>query len=298
MDEFMVSGETMVRDLQFGLARGARARRRDGRRLPPRHVRPRRADAAAAARSPGIEHAVVWRGVPAAVEQTAFWWEAPDGSRVRAEYLYGSYSNGRDIPDDAKRLVLRARRLRARARRRAPRRHAADERHRPPDAAAVARPRRRRGERDAGRLRVRRHVAARVPAPTSRPTGLRDGRRRAALRRARQPAHGRRRRTASTCTRRARRPSGRSRRRAEPLTRAVPPRRRSTRTRSLDVAWRNLVLQQRARLVVRVQRRRGRRPGASCATRSPPDRRRARRATRSHALARAGRRAAPARPWS
>ena len=42
------------------------------------------------------------------VEQTAFWWEAPDGSRVRAEYLYGSYSNGRDLPDDAKRLVLRA----------------------------------------------------------------------------------------------------------------------------------------------------------------------------------------------
>ena len=66
----------------------------------------------------GLEHAVVWRGVPAAVEQTAFWWEAPDGSRVRAEYLYGSYSNGRDLPDDAKRLVLRARRLRAGARRR------------------------------------------------------------------------------------------------------------------------------------------------------------------------------------
>ena len=49
----------------------------------------------------GLEHAVAWRGVPAAVEQTAFWWEAPDGSRVRAEYLYGSYSNGRDIPADA-----------------------------------------------------------------------------------------------------------------------------------------------------------------------------------------------------
>ena len=28
---------------------------------------------------------------------------------MRAEYLYGSYSNGRDIPDDAKRLVARAR---------------------------------------------------------------------------------------------------------------------------------------------------------------------------------------------
>ena len=46
--------------------------------------------------------------VPAAVEQTAFWWQAPDGSRVRAEYLYGSYSNGRDLPRDAKGLVLRA----------------------------------------------------------------------------------------------------------------------------------------------------------------------------------------------
>ncbi|MGH9025557.1 MAG: hypothetical protein ACRDWD_05475, partial [Acidimicrobiia bacterium] len=52
---------------------------------------------------------VVWRGVPSAIDRTAFWWEAPDGSRVRAEYLYGSYSNGRDLPDDAKQLVTRAR---------------------------------------------------------------------------------------------------------------------------------------------------------------------------------------------
>ena len=56
----------------------------------------------------GMEHAVAWRGVPASVEQTAFWWDAPDGSRVRCEYLYGSYSNGRDLPPDAKGLVLRA----------------------------------------------------------------------------------------------------------------------------------------------------------------------------------------------
>src|SRR5262249_10539783 len=57
----------------------------------------------------GFEHAVVWRGVPSTVTQTAFRWEAPDGSAVRAEYLYGSYSNGRDLPDDAKQLVARAR---------------------------------------------------------------------------------------------------------------------------------------------------------------------------------------------
>ena len=108
MDEFMVSGETMVRDLQFGIARGSELGGvMDVGYLPDMfgHV----AQMPQLLRLAGFEHAVVWRGVPAVVEQTAFWWEAPDGSRVRAEYLYGSYSNGRDIPDDAKRLVLRAR---------------------------------------------------------------------------------------------------------------------------------------------------------------------------------------------
>ncbi|MDQ1381772.1 MAG: 2-O-(6-phospho-alpha-D-mannosyl)-D-glycerate hydrolase [Actinomycetota bacterium] len=108
MDEFMVSGETMVRDLQYGIARGSELGGvMDVGYLPDMfgHV----AQMPQLLRLAGFEHAVVWRGVPAAVEQTAFWWQAPDGSRVRAEYLYGSYSNGRDIPDDAKRLVARAR---------------------------------------------------------------------------------------------------------------------------------------------------------------------------------------------
>ena len=48
MDEFLVSGETMIRDLQLGLDRAADVRRRDGGRLPARHVRPRGPDAAAA----------------------------------------------------------------------------------------------------------------------------------------------------------------------------------------------------------------------------------------------------------
>jgi alpha-mannosidase len=107
MDEFMVSGETMVRDLQLGIARGAELGGvMDVGYLPDMfgHI----AQMPQLLRLGGFEHAVVWRGVPAAVEHTAFWWEAPDGSRVRAEYLYGSYSNGRGLPDDAKRLVLRA----------------------------------------------------------------------------------------------------------------------------------------------------------------------------------------------
>jgi mannosylglycerate hydrolase len=107
MDEFMVSGETMVRDLQFGIARGAQLGGvMDVGYLPDMfgHV----AQMPQILELAGFAHAVVWRGVPASVEQTAFWWDAPNGSRVRAEYLYGSYSNGRDLPDDAKRLVLRA----------------------------------------------------------------------------------------------------------------------------------------------------------------------------------------------
>jgi mannosylglycerate hydrolase len=107
MDEFMVSGETLVRNLQLGMARATTlgGAMRVGY-LPDMfgHV----AQMPQLLRLAGLDHAVVWRGVPAAVTQTAFWWEAPDGSRVRAEYLYGSYSNGRDLPDDAKQLVARA----------------------------------------------------------------------------------------------------------------------------------------------------------------------------------------------
>jgi mannosylglycerate hydrolase len=44
-------------------------------------------------RRAGIEDAVVWRGVPAAVTKSAFCWRAPDGSEVRAEYLVNGYGN-------------------------------------------------------------------------------------------------------------------------------------------------------------------------------------------------------------
>ncbi len=107
MDEFMVSGETMVRDLQLGMARATEfGGASEVGYLPDMfgHV----AQMPQILRQAGLEHAVVWRGVPSAVTETAFWWEAPDGTRVRAEYLYGSYSNGRDLPDDAKQLVARA----------------------------------------------------------------------------------------------------------------------------------------------------------------------------------------------
>jgi len=108
MDEFMVSGETIVRDLQRGIARASSfGGAMQVGYLPDMfgHVE----QMPQLLRLAGLEHAVVWRGVPAAVDRTAFWWEAPDGSRVRAEYLYGSYSNGRELPADAAGLVARAR---------------------------------------------------------------------------------------------------------------------------------------------------------------------------------------------
>ena len=85
-----------------------RARRRDARRLPPRHVRPRRADAAdpsprrARARGRVARRAGGDRPAPPSGGKH------PTARGVRAEYLYGSYSNGRDLPDDPTQLVARA----------------------------------------------------------------------------------------------------------------------------------------------------------------------------------------------
>lgn len=98
-DEFLVSGETHVRNLQLGMAR---AEDFGGAMqvgyLPDMfgHI----------AQMPQILHqfgfadAVVWRGVPSSVVGPSFWWVAPDGSRVRAEYLPAGYGNGSELPDD------------------------------------------------------------------------------------------------------------------------------------------------------------------------------------------------------
>ena len=92
MDEFLVSGETLVRNLERGWARA------DDFGGPMRvgylpdmfgHV----AQMPQLLRRAGLADAVVWRGVPAAVDRHAFRWESPDGSWVRAEYLPSGYGN-------------------------------------------------------------------------------------------------------------------------------------------------------------------------------------------------------------
>ena len=106
MDEFLVSGETIVRNLQKGIVRGsAFGGVMEVGYLPDMfgHVAqmPQILDQA------GLGDTVVWRGVPSAVEQSAFVWTAPDGSSVRAEYLVAGYGNGAALPEDAKQLVRR-----------------------------------------------------------------------------------------------------------------------------------------------------------------------------------------------
>jgi mannosylglycerate hydrolase len=92
MDEFLVSGESLVRNLELGMRRGEEmgGAMQIGY-LPDMfgHI----AQMPQILRRAGLDDAVVWRGVPAAVDAHAFRWVAPDGSAVRAQYLHDGYGN-------------------------------------------------------------------------------------------------------------------------------------------------------------------------------------------------------------
>ncbi len=98
MDEFLVSGETLRRNLEYGRRRGAElGGTMDVGYLPDMfgHV----AQMPQILKQAGIEQAVVWRGVPSAIDSHAFLWESPDGSTVRAEYLPHGYGNAAYVVD-------------------------------------------------------------------------------------------------------------------------------------------------------------------------------------------------------
>jgi mannosylglycerate hydrolase len=98
MDEFLVSGESIIRNLETGQRR---AKELGGVMnvgyLPDMfgHV----AQMPQILRRAGIDVAVVWRGVPEAITGHRFLWEGPDGSTVRAEYLVGGYGNAAYLLD-------------------------------------------------------------------------------------------------------------------------------------------------------------------------------------------------------
>ena len=93
LDEFLCSGETIVRNLEMGWRRAAKL----GGAMPVGYLPDMFGHCAQMpqilARA-GIRHACLWRGVPASVDGHAFRWVAPDGSAVRVEYLWDGYGNG------------------------------------------------------------------------------------------------------------------------------------------------------------------------------------------------------------
>jgi Glycosyl hydrolases family 38 N-terminal domain/Alpha mannosidase middle domain len=116
MDEFLTSGESHIRNLERGLARAAEL---GGR--PPIGYLPDQfghiGQMPQILTMQGIDRAVVWRGVPREIDRTVFWWESPDGSRIRTEYLAfgyflgGQFRDARDADDLAGRLRDAAERL-------------------------------------------------------------------------------------------------------------------------------------------------------------------------------------------
>ena len=83
MDEFLVSGETIARNLEYGQRRAAAF----GGAMPVGYLPDMFGHVAQMPqilRLAEIEQAVVWRGVPAAIGSHAFVWEAPDGSSVKS----------------------------------------------------------------------------------------------------------------------------------------------------------------------------------------------------------------------
>jgi alpha-mannosidase len=105
-DEFLVSGETLLRDLQRGIA-AAEAHGGSMRvgYLPDSFGH--------AAQMPqlydqlGFRYAAVWRGVPLEIDRVAFTWEAPDGSRILTAYMGNSYAQGVDLPTEPAALARR-----------------------------------------------------------------------------------------------------------------------------------------------------------------------------------------------
>jgi alpha-mannosidase len=96
LDEFLCSGETIVRNLRMGWAAAAKL----GGAMPVGYLPDMFGHVAQMpqilARA-GIEHAALWRGVPGFVGGHAFRWRAPDGSEVRTEFLFDGYDNGLDV---------------------------------------------------------------------------------------------------------------------------------------------------------------------------------------------------------
>ncbi|MDL4817405.1 glycoside hydrolase family 38 N-terminal domain-containing protein [Actinomadura opuntiae] len=99
-DEFLCSGENIVRNLELGMRRADEL----GAAMMVGYLPDQFGHCAQTPqilRLAGIEHACVWRGVPDRVRTRSFAWEAPDGTAVRTQYLpEGGYGNAASMFED------------------------------------------------------------------------------------------------------------------------------------------------------------------------------------------------------
>ena len=112
-DEFLIGGESWVRNLQIGI--------RVAQQFGPVMMVGYSPDAfghiahlPAILRGFGIDACVLWRGVGGEATTSEFRWRAPDGSQVLALYLPFGYGIGARLPNDAQGLRDRLQSLRQR----------------------------------------------------------------------------------------------------------------------------------------------------------------------------------------
>jgi alpha-mannosidase len=104
LDEFLCSGENIIRNLEWGLRRGSEV----GAVMAAGYLPDMFGHCAQMPQilvGAGLRQACVWRGVPAAIEHHAFVWTAPDGTGLRTEYLPGGYGNAAELFADPRRLA-------------------------------------------------------------------------------------------------------------------------------------------------------------------------------------------------
>ncbi|HKN15154.1 MAG TPA: glycoside hydrolase family 38 C-terminal domain-containing protein [Candidatus Binatus sp.] len=110
-DSFLVSGESLIRNLEIGMAIARRfGRPLDVGYLPDQfgHI----AQMPQILAGFGFTTAVLWRGVGADVNRNRFVWEALDGSSVLTVYMPNGYSNGANLPlESVDSFVARAERI-------------------------------------------------------------------------------------------------------------------------------------------------------------------------------------------
>ncbi len=105
-DEWLVSGEALIRNLRLGLAKGEAL----GGAMRIGYVPDQFGHVGQLPQlfaSFGFPAAVLWRGVGADVDRTLFSWEGPDGTRIPVVYLMHGYGNAVNLPTEPAALAAR-----------------------------------------------------------------------------------------------------------------------------------------------------------------------------------------------